>query len=330
MTPLSPQEQEQLVATAWELIEEGELEDALDIAMQLTQHGVGEGYSIRASISEAEDNPEEALKLVQEGLSRFPQEWRLMLHQGELLGQAGEFDQALESFDRAAAQPGADQTWVVLNRASMLARMQQYDEALAALRSISDPEAITSAFAMELEILDHQEAYEEILRRAEEALDQLPDPDYEDDLEALGSIYYYVASAAWQLDQDPDLVEDYLRNAIEFNRTNMDLPGLLREMNPQFSDQSRLYSLLVSGELEQPGEEPIGFLTTYAVVADSPDEALEFVKAFEIEHIDRDSLQVIEYEEAENEENDPKGLYLVGELGFFNDEPETELPADED
>ena len=64
--------------------------------------------------------------------------------------------------------------------------------------------------------------------------------------------------------------------------------------------------------------ETIPFFTTYGIVAETPEEALSFIKKYEIEQIDKDSLSIIEIEETANDEEEPKGIHHVGGMAISN------------
>jgi hypothetical protein len=64
-------------------------------------------------------------------------------------------------------------------------------------------------------------------------------------------------------------------------------------------------------------KEPLGFMTTYTVVADTADEALELIRPFEPEPV-RDTLTVDECELGDAAADQPRGVYeACGGRVFF-------------
>ena len=129
------------------------------------------------------------------------------------------------------------------------------------------------------------------------------------------------AQAYWYEDAPAELVDEFLGAAIYMDRTNPDVIWLWRERNPVFSEKARLFSIMVSGRMAPAavpeGEVPPVFMTTYEVVADSLEEALDFIRAYEANLMDPEALIVNEAQESASEPGMAKGIYLVGGLGFL-------------
>jgi tetratricopeptide (TPR) repeat protein len=315
---LTREEIDQLSHRAWVLIGEESYEDARQLGQQLIDADEEAGYRIGAMVHAAMDEPQEALRLIEQGVAQKPSSWQMRLLLGNLLSDAGDFDQAWQTFEAAKSLPDAELHWIQINQAVVHGRRGEIDEALNLLQQVDHPEAINEAFEIQLGLLDSVGRHDLIVELAEEDLDVLQSPETEEEAATLSRILSHIASACWYEDHDGDEVEHYVRQAIAFDRTNPDALYLLREQDPIFSDHSQVFSLLVKGVIYEPDEQgleqQVQFVTSYEVIADDPEEALDLIRRFEISEIDPDSLELEAVEPRPNEEEEPKGVYQVGEL----------------
>jgi hypothetical protein len=51
------------------------------------------------------------------------------------------------------------------------------------------------------------------------------------------------------------------------------------------------------------------------VVAANEQEVLELIRQYEVEAVDKDSLEIVDVENDEAEDDEAKGIYAVGALG---------------
>lgn len=315
---LSHEEVDASSQRAWSLISQQEYAEAQRIGEQLIDAQEEVGYRIMAMSHAAQEEAEQALAVIEQGVIQLPQSWQLQLLRGSLLSEAGDFPAALKAFDAASALPEAELHWIDINRAVVYGRTQEIDRALNLLQRIEEPEAINDAFDIQLGLLDSVGRYDLIIELAEEDLDLLQAPTSEEEAATISRILSYVASAYWYEEEDGDEIDHYVRQAIAFDRNNPDALYLLREQEPVFSDQSQIYGLLVRGRLYRQTEEdtpqPMEFVTSYEVIADSEEEALGLVRNFEIREVDPQSLQIEAVETQPNDGEEPKGIYQVGEL----------------
>lgn len=312
---------------AWAFIDLGEYDEAERIADKLLEDGAEAGYSLKATILGFKEEAEQGIELLKEGVGKFADSWRLKLALANLYGQLENTAVAMAIFDEAAQMPGAETHWIELNRGISYFKGGMIDEALNTFQLIDHPDAINDAFSVQLEILDMLSQHKLIIAMAEEELALLSDPEDSEEGKTLANIYARVASAYWYEDEDnTEAIQHHLRKAIEFDRGNEEALWLIREMKQEYSEDAHIYELLLSGVLvlldEDDSEVAYPFVCDYVVLAESPQDALEMIKEFEIEQIDRPSLQILEVESEENEEEEPIGIYYVGELAFIGDEEE--------
>ena len=312
---ISLEEIEQLSDQAWILIDEGNFEEALEIGQILIDNGAENGYRISAMVKAMDENWDEAIELLKQGIEKHPEVWQLHLQLGNFYSDTGRFPEAIKAFIKAGNLPNAEKHWAEMNKGMVYYREQNFDAALNTFQKIQHPDAINQAFEIQLRILDQVNRYDLIIEMAEEELENLQTPDNQAEAILMASICIYVANAYF-MEDETEATLHYTRQAIEFDRTNAEAPYLMREAEPVFSDDSQIYSLIVSGQLDHEEGQTLSFTSTYAVVADSVDEALEFIRNYEIEAVNKQSLIVQEVEETDNTEDEAKGIYQVGDFHF--------------
>lgn len=132
----------------------------------------------------------------------------------------------------------------------------------------------------------------------------------------ISEIYFLTASALREIDKSSDEIMQMAHKSVNFNRNHLGSMWLIRELNSSFSDNSKFFKISVSGEYYAPtrdGVELVPFMTFYGVVADNPDEAMEFIKEFERPEI-KNNIQLKDFHEAETESKLPKGIYSTSNL----------------
>ena len=130
------------------------------------------------------------------------------------------------------------------------------------------------------------------------------------------------AIALWHADRI-DAAHTALARAIRHDKTNSDAQWLKREMHSRNLPAGEYsFDLLIHGPWRAdafPGTDPAGgFYTKYAVVADNPEQALDFAREFEPPEI-RHALEIEEVGEMERCD-EPKGVYWTTAYHFYPDE----------
>jgi hypothetical protein len=94
---------------------------------------------------------------------------------------------------------------------------------------------------------------------------------------------------------------------------------MVREIEGKFSNKAKHFNVMIEGIWPTPFEgesERPGFYTTYDVIAETEEEAVNQIKRFEPEEV-KDSIKVEEIKIIENRPNDPTGVYETSGYGFF-------------
>ncbi|MEL6625080.1 MAG: hypothetical protein AAFO96_12150 [Bacteroidota bacterium] len=317
-----------LVEEGWRTLEDEAYDEAREIAEQLLSYEAEEGYALMGQVLLAEEGPAAAVAYMKEGIANYPESWRLLLEMGKIYAQTGEIETAMLVFDEAETKESAEKHWIDFYRALtyLNQEMPDVEEALNIFQGIDHEDLIIEAFRQQMMILTAIQRYDLVMELANEDLSVLPLPQTPEEEEAFSQILTYIAQAFWFDKDDEEEARKYLRAALDIERTNIEALDLLRSLNPVYSEESQFYSLLVEGEWVNPAEEEgeeddvFAFVTNYAIVADSAEEAMTIVKDFEREEVRRDSLQVLDVEVEPNDEEDPKGIYFVTPFVFEGEE----------
>ncbi len=318
--------QEVLIAQGYDFLAAEEYQDAQKVGQSLIQQGTEAGYRISAQAYAGLEEWDQALTTLQEGIEKMPDEWHLWLQLGNFLSDREDFAAADEAYHKALSCPEVQADWIHINQAVLQFRQGNIDNSLNILQQVTDREVITDAFALQLSLLDQLGQHELIITLAKEELPRIPSPEDEESASTLSRICAYIATACWYEDKSEAEILHYLRQSVVYDRSNQDAAYLFREMDPQFSESPKYYELVIQGNLlpEEVNEDIPSqtFLTTYGVIADSEEEALEYIKIFEIDAIDKDSLTVVNAEVENADSEDAKGVYMVGGFGFFEEKEE--------
>ncbi|MEL6842825.1 MAG: hypothetical protein AAFP02_06380, partial [Bacteroidota bacterium] len=234
---------------AWILIAEGELKAATDIGQLLIDAGFEVGYRIHSAIAEATEEWDLSETVIKEGIEAHPTAWPLHLQLGTLYTQTGRFEEAMEAFELALAQPEVETHWIHMNQAVVLSQIGQIDEALNLLQGIEHEEMRNQAFELKMQILDQFQQHEVMLEIVAEELEDLVPPTDEEEAALMSRILALVANACYYDDKPEKETRFYLRQAIEYDRSNEIALMVLREMRAEFTENGKLYGFLIQANL---------------------------------------------------------------------------------
>lgn len=309
---------EERIAHGWELLEAEEWRAAQAWGKALAEEGELAGYRIQAAAMQMGlDDLEAAKQTLLSGLTDKPGGWAIYMHLATLEAESGDFELAHTHLDLAKNLPDAEVHWIQFNQAVLLLRQEQWEEGLNLLQEIEHPEVINEAFCLQLEVLDNFGQYDTILELAESDLEVMEVPRDDDEATTMGRICCYIATAAWHEERGAEMVRHYLRQAVTYDRTLDEALWLSRELEATQSEGAQLIHMIVQGQMAadpesgQPGD---AFVTSYGVVAPSLEAALEYIRRYETDEVDWDSLVIVESETFPNEENFEDGIYAVSDF----------------
>lgn len=174
-----------------------------------------------------------------------------------------------------------------------------------------------SDLLFELKLLWKDKKFDEIVSTAETKLNDLPNnPSGKGDRD-LSAIYLIYATSLWETTKNKDNAINTLKRSLAFDRTNQPALWLLREIREESSVNSKLMRIDVNGEyfvvFNDGSTKKVPFSTLYKVIAETPDEALGYIKDYERIEI-RDTLQISNTKEIEDRPNEKKGVISTMDL----------------
>jgi hypothetical protein len=150
--------------------------------------------------------------------------------------------------------------------------------------------------------------------------------EHEVDPEAVARLLSEHAYALWILGiHEAAYLEAH--EAVALDKSNRRAAWLIREIIDERSDLAKRWRVVVEGRWAQQFDDSgqdYGFMATYVVVADTPEEAMEYIRPFEPEEV-RFTLTLNSAVDIEDQPDIPKGVYeAVVPYHFFPlDEHET-------
>ncbi len=320
---------ERLMVRADEALELSEFDEAERIGQKLLGMGYTGGYEVLArSYAENEQLPR-AIRVLEYASGIAPQVWGLWHQLGNYYSDAERFQECHACYDRALGCPGVDADLICVQRAVALAREDRFEDALAVLASVTseDPPLATKVITLRMGCWNDLGRYEESIQSSEQLTSR--EPDGKHDACTLARAHAEVALAWWKGRGDAEEAREAVRRSINASKAEPLAAQVLRELRGERSDAAKSYTLIVEGVWHspiEPGDDVRpGFLANYCVVADSPEEALEFVREFEPPEV-RDTLTLNSSEIPENAANEWKGVtYAHGGYSFYQEARPGEL-----
>ena len=309
---------EELLSQIIELIEEGEYQEAAELATRLQVIGIPDGWHLKSIALLHDGQDDESITVLDEGIARFPDDFGLLLEKASVLMQLERFDEAATVFEQARSMAGDEAGEVDLMEARSEFMQGKVDEALNRLQQIDTPKYILDAFHLQLELLEAVGRTDMILELAEQELEKIGVPSNDDEFETMAGILAKIANAHWEENDDLDTARQLLKLAFHYYRNHQDALWLWREMEPEFDDSAEAFMIEMTGRFLDRDElgdvSGRAYHTQYGVVAKSLDEAMTYVLDFEIDAVDKEAFKVLSVEKEEAEQDEALGIYWAGDM----------------
>lgn len=327
----------EMMQRAYELLGTYDTEGAIKIGEQLRKMRFTGGYEILALAYQIEGKLEKAVRILREGVKQAPGSWLLWQQLGNLHSDRAEFEKAHEAYDRALQCADADPSNITLNRANVLHRQGDFEMALQILDSVSDEDARNQGISLRVTLLNSLGRHEEAMAIAKQNIARLENSEHRDEPDVrhdLARLHAELAVSYRRVGLPPEMVLAEIREAISTERTSNFAMRLMREQHNLKSPEAKHYWLQVSGTWDAPIQSDDGddfvpdFYVNFDVVADNPEEALEFCRDFEPEGV-RKSMEIDDVEELEGCPDELKGVYGCTGHAFYDPrEDDAEKNAD--
>ena len=337
----SPEERvDELIAEAESALEKREFERALKAGQKIIDLGHTYGFELKARALVALEREPEALALMEESVKLAPGVGKLWSFLGEYRSNAGDYQAAHAAFARAAEIDPLLEPECLLNQAIVFLRETQPERAWETLERIATPTdlrlrgEIASWRADTLLQLGRNEQTIELCTReldwGEAAV--AADPTVLDMLtSSRDELRIAQATALWRSRKDGEAALELCYAAVKHTGSRGAGFELIREIGGLDASRAKCFQLLCHGKAltrffekgvapESVPETEHGYLTTFRVLADTPEQALEFVERSERREWGEKfrSLVLEKSSEAPDKVTGCKGIYFRGGRTFYS------------
>ncbi|MBN2260302.1 MAG: hypothetical protein JW702_07140 [Clostridiales bacterium] len=302
-----------------ELIDICDYKKAKKLSKGLIRNKIIDGYYLLTTVYDNQDKLDKCIKTLSTGLKKHPNDWILWMRLGNYQSDKKEYALALNSFRKALEQVNADKDYINLNLAILYNRWGKLDNAKETIDKVSAGSYDIRKLRVQLSILLDTQQYQEIIENISNnkvLLKNTPDDEYSD----LSLILYFYSYALWKTNSIKKSIE-VIKEALFYDRLNKDAYWLIREIDNNYSSNNKYFRILITGDWlgEDDKEKNYGFYSSYDIVADSEQKALDLIKEFETAPIDKDSVKIDEIEEIKfNANENPSGIYNVHGFSIFD------------
>jgi tetratricopeptide (TPR) repeat protein len=310
-----------LLEQAYNLIQQGDPEAAIAVGNQLLEQRHARGFEIIALAYEQQGRSQEAIAVLKEGVSKVPNAWPLWELLGNLFSDADEYQEASTAYRKAMECPNVDRDSVNYNHAILLKRMGNLDEAGALCDQVRGGDLRNKVRVLKLSVLNAQKRYNEVIQGGQSLVEELLSvPELpEEDMQDVARTYAEIGRAHWEGSYNRDGAWENAWKALEWDRSENSALWLVREIINRKSPSSKWYKLVVEGRWHfaiDPEKPPPGFITTYEVVADSPEDAMAFAQDLEPLEV-RASMRLDSNEDLGAYPDNQQGVYWRSAYGFY-------------
>jgi len=313
-----------LMSEAFEALNLGKPKTALKIAKKLKGMRYSGYFEIQALAYADLGDPSTAISVLREGTAKCPGVWLLWQLLGNKLSDAGRFEEAFEAYEKGLSTDEPRLESLNLNYAIALLRSGQAIQARERIRPILDAPVFRELegslrariLTVELEALrtlDKRDA-------AVAFFSAIGDENFGDNAGTeLSMLWLEYAQSLFEIGRHQEAERAAVRSA-RFNVKADGALSYLREIRHKpTSCPTNHYQLVVEGEWSNPSmdQKPMGFFASYAVCADSQEEALCYVT--ELQPAEVRNLRISEAK-LTNAVTEPKGVYSAGRYIFYSEE----------
>jgi tetratricopeptide (TPR) repeat protein len=312
---------DELLEQAYTFIQQGDADQAIKLGKQLLEHKHARGFEIIALAHEQQGRSGEAIDVLKDGVSKVPNAWPLWELLGNLYSDQDQHGAALDAYKKALACPNADASSINYNYTILLKRQGQFEDALKLCDNIVGEDLRYKVKVLRLSLYNCLSRWDEAVNYGKtliaEIIGQKDIPD--EDMQDLARAYAEVGRAQWEGRYDRQSAWENAWKALEWERSDNSALWLVREIIARKSAKSKWFKLIVEGRWHfplEPDKPPPGFITTYEVVADTPEDALAFAQDLEPVEI-RATMKLDSHEEMGSFPDNNQGVYWRSAYGFF-------------
>lgn len=313
-----------LCQQGYDCLAEGDYEAALSIAKELEALRNSAAFEIGALAMVEKGDLDGAIDYLRQGVSVAPQSWLNWQLLGNYLSDTQSYAEAHEAFQQARA---CNDTWVssvCLNQAILSNRQEQYDKTLEILQDCTDPELHLHKAEVQIYALAELGQLEQASSLAQRLLDDWNGWEQKTPEQAVLIARVAASLGRVQLSQGDsrDKVRAFSLESLDIDPNSHSLFALIREIDDSYSPDAKAFLLTANchlPELHNRYQDAIGFFVNYEVVADTTEEAMEYIAGFEDPAL-RQNLLLEKVEVIQSCPNDAKGVVWRSDRIYYNDE----------
>jgi len=262
-------------------MEESNYEEILRFAQKIKKVGLPNGYEAAGMAYAEVGELDEAIRTLEEGVSRFPGYWQNWELLGNYRSDAGRFEEAEESFHKALQ---CEDVWVdsvYYNHAVSLARRGEFELSMDMIERVVDPVFDINAALLRIGLLLDMGFKDEALALSDDWLSR----DWNQFGDG-GRLARFQASRAWLLHRTGTPVNEvrqYLVEAIREAPANEALFAMVRMLENLRSEYAFAYRLEIIVEAPESCEECdwVNYYVAYDIAMENEEQALAWIREFE-------------------------------------------------
>jgi tetratricopeptide (TPR) repeat protein len=310
---------QRLIFEGFGALEIGEFERALRASRELRDLGHTVSFEIEARARWGLEDYDRAIQVLEEGVELAPQVYVLWDYLASYLSDQSRYEDALQAYYRSRDCEDAPEGAVDFNIAVIYQRQDRHERAIALLDTVkpSDHLPLVLIEGAKCFSLNETGKHADAMTKAAAILNQIGEND-EVDPEAVARVMSEHAYSLWILGIHEAAYMEAIE-AVEFDKSNTRAAWIIREIADERSPDAKGWRMVVEGKWPQPfddSEKDYGFFANYTVVADSAEEALEYIRPFEPEEV-RFTLKINSAVDLEPQPDAPKGVYEAVAAYYF-------------
>ena len=296
-------ESQRITRVANQAVDAGKLGDAETHADQLAERGYIGAWEIRARIHTAREEHEQALKVIDEGLKLVPDYDVMWTQRGNTLSDLERWDESSESYGKARSV-GGENPDVDFNEALMNLRRDRYDVALRLVQRVLKSPAPGG-------YTDRVRAMEAYCLAALSKTSELESLVASRPIQEQAGLWLEASSAYLELGRKELALDAAICVAKLGRESDEEALWYVREAENRRSKSASLWTLIVEGR-----EENLPFITSYHVVAETKEQALDFVRRLEPSRVEL--MKLDDATKREPAQDVPLGVYQRLGRAFYD------------
>lgn len=308
----------------YDCLADGDFDKAIEIAGELESLQYSAAFEIGATANMEMGDLESAIDWLRRGVKAVPQCWLNWQLLGNCLSDSESYREANEAYENAKDCPDAWLSSIYLNQAILANRQEHYERALELLEQCDENELNLHTTETRIFALNGLGRQKQAVQLAESVLLDW-DPQSErasEDAEIVARIAASYGRVCLTRGDPSTEIRDFAFQSLSIDPNSHSLLALIREIDALYSQNASYYLITINcklPEIHSQYKDVKGFFINYEVIADDPNEALNYIKSFEDSEL-QDNLLLERVELIEPCPDDAKGVFWRSGRIFYENE----------